>query len=48
MAILICILLLSTVYVASNEKIQDSSRSGYFVFAGICLVAYIVFGLLLA
>lgn len=48
MAVLICLLLLTTTYVTSNNKIQDSSRSGFLVFAGLCLVAYIVFGLLLA
>lgn len=42
MFILILLLLLLTVYVSSNSKIENNIKVGYFAVIGIILVLYII------
>lgn len=47
MFFLIMILVLISVYVVLNEKVSDSSKTGWFVVLAIVVLLYIVFGVLL-
>lgn len=47
MIFIIVLLILASVYIASNEKIEDKNRTGYFAVAGAGTLLYIVFGLIL-
>ena len=48
MFLLIPILILLTVYVGMNEKIEDSTKTGYFVVLGIFAALYLIFGILMS
>lgn len=47
MFFLLMLLLMISVYVVLNEKIQDSNRTGWFVVLAILTILYIIFGVLL-
>lgn len=48
MIFILLLMILVSVYVASNEKLQNESRTGWFAVSGLFLVAYIVFGIVLS
>lgn len=47
MIFLIILLILVSVYVASNEKIEEKNKTGYFAFVGAITLLYIVFDMIL-
>ena len=47
MAIVVVLLIMMSMYMGLHEKIADNYKVGWFVFVGVIVLLYIVFGILL-
>lgn len=46
MSVILCLILLVSVFVAKNERMQDTSRVWWFAIAGIFVLIYLLLSIL--
>ena len=47
MVVVIVLLIMMSMYMGLHEKIDDNYKVGWFVFVGVVVLLYVVFGILL-
>jgi UDP-N-acetylmuramyl pentapeptide phosphotransferase/UDP-N-acetylglucosamine-1-phosphate transferase len=45
--VVIAVLLLTSTYFATNQRIESRSKAGYFAVVGVCALLYLLIGVLL-